>query len=210
MKEDVLKFRKLCDILVKEYNMSVNQISIDSGITWPTMKKLREEDINTIGIKASILGQIQNYLHKKSDIVNLGDMKFSKSEIAGIEVHEKLEKEITEKQKFHEAISDPGNEILDNLTKGDNPITIKETIKYIKPEKDNAKPIVDIIKQKTRGLALDNPKRINKDDSKNTSMEQIPTRSLVEIIVFLRMEATRYRSLAHDFEVAAEILVKDR
>lgn len=71
MKDDILKFRKLCDVLIKEKDYNVNRIVIESGITWPTMKKLRETDINEIRIKASVLGQVQNYIHKHCEVLRM-------------------------------------------------------------------------------------------------------------------------------------------
>lgn len=90
MKDDILKFRKLCDVLIKEKDYTVNKICIESGITWPTMKKLREEDIKEIKIRSSVLGQIQNYIRIHCDTIRFAGIK-----------SEPIEKELPDPQKKH-------------------------------------------------------------------------------------------------------------
>jgi hypothetical protein len=75
MKEDILKFRKCVDILIKEKGYNKNKISIESKINWPTMKKLLEEDINVVHVKASNLGLVQDFLHKHCDDMNNAGIK---------------------------------------------------------------------------------------------------------------------------------------
>lgn len=69
MKEDVLRFRKLCDILIKKgYNK--NKIVLESKLTWPTFQKILVEPIEEIHITASVLGIVQNFIKKHIDDLN--------------------------------------------------------------------------------------------------------------------------------------------
>jgi hypothetical protein len=67
MKEDVLKFRKVCDLLIREGGYNKNKISIESKLTWPTLKKVLESPIEEIHITASVLGFVQDFTKKHLD-----------------------------------------------------------------------------------------------------------------------------------------------
>lgn len=66
MKDDIIRFRKLCDILIKEKGYNKNRVVLESKLTWPTLKKVLEEPIDEIKIQSSVLGLIQDYckVHK--------------------------------------------------------------------------------------------------------------------------------------------------
>jgi hypothetical protein len=63
-KQDILKFRKLCEILIKGGTYTANKIVIEAGINWPTYKKILEWDIKDIKISASNLGRVQDFIKK--------------------------------------------------------------------------------------------------------------------------------------------------
>lgn len=222
MKEDVLKFRKLCDILINEKEMTVNKIVIESGITWPTIKTLREEDIDNIHIKSSILGRIQDYLKKHCEDMNYAGIKSETFvEKTEKELGEQFIKEQTEeilagerKAEFDadskkpklkekdlgpvresEKVTSAGTTVhmkttvigkLHNEEKKE-PLSVKETRKYIKKDKGNVSKVV----------------KINEPDV-------IESKSLVQIILFLKMEATKYRKLANDFDAVADQLLNNK
>ena len=218
MKEDILKFRKLCGILVKQEGMSLNKVSIESGITWPTLKKVMEEGIDSIHIRSSVLGQVQDYLHKKADVLNYegisSDVNITQKsdEDLSAEVRKKesevalAEKRKEEFVKENEKVSLSGKDIHERheeLLK--EPLSLEETRKYIRNDKGNVSSVEGLTSgKKGRGLALDNPARTGKQDGDET----IGPRNLVQIILFLRMKATEHRQIAHDFEVSAAQLEK--
>ncbi len=73
MKDDILKFRKLCEVLKKEKNYTGNKIVIESGLTWPTFQKLTKAPIDEIKIQASILAVIQDFIKKHIDDLNYAE-----------------------------------------------------------------------------------------------------------------------------------------
>lgn len=69
MKDDILKFRKTCDVLIADKGYNKNKISIESKLTWPTLKKVLEDPVDEIKIMPSILGIIQDFNKKHIDDV---------------------------------------------------------------------------------------------------------------------------------------------
>ena len=75
MKEDIIKFRKLCDVLINENGYNKNRIVVESKLSWPTFKKVIEAPIDELKIQASILGFIQDFIRKHSADYNYAGVK---------------------------------------------------------------------------------------------------------------------------------------
>ncbi len=75
MKDDILKFRKTCDVLIADRGYNKNKISIESKLTWPTLKKVLEDPVDEIKIMPSILGIIQDFNKKHIDDVRYEGIK---------------------------------------------------------------------------------------------------------------------------------------
>ena len=70
MKEDVIKFRKTCDILIKNKGYNKNRIVTESGISWPTFQKILVTPIDELHIQASVLGLVQDFNRKHCEDFN--------------------------------------------------------------------------------------------------------------------------------------------
>jgi len=70
MKEDVLKFRKCVEILVKEKKSSSAKIIQEMGISEPTFYKILKSDIAEMKIQSSVLGIIQDFNRKHCNDIN--------------------------------------------------------------------------------------------------------------------------------------------
>lgn len=76
MKEDLLKFRKCCEILKTEKDYTNGNLCKELGISEPTLFKLMTMDINEAkGLRASTLGIIQDFLKKHCNDVNYAGIK---------------------------------------------------------------------------------------------------------------------------------------
>jgi len=67
MKEDILKFRKVVDILKSEKGYKLPQLVKEIGVSEPTFFKLINTDINELKIQASVLGLVQDFNKKHLD-----------------------------------------------------------------------------------------------------------------------------------------------
>ena len=151
MKEDVLKFIKLCDILIKDKGYNKNRIVIESKISWPTFQKILTTPIEGLHIAASVLGLVQDYNRLHRDDFNYGGIKYEPVI---------LEKELP--------MPDPETKVKkEKKVKTDN--AVKEL---------NLKSKVDIS-------------------------------DLVQIVTFLKMEATKHRRLADNFDAVADDLMEN-
>jgi len=69
MKDDILKFRSVCEILRKEKQYTNKQFCQELGISEPTLTKLLKDDINEIKPRASVLGIVQDFnKNHRSDV----------------------------------------------------------------------------------------------------------------------------------------------
>lgn len=76
MKEDLLKFRKCCEILKTEKDYTNGKLCKELGISEPTLFKLMTMDINEAkGLRDSTLGIIQDFLKKHCNDVNYAGIK---------------------------------------------------------------------------------------------------------------------------------------
>lgn len=95
MKEDILKFRKLCDILLKDKGYSKSSICKEIGISEPTLQKLLTAELDSFnrdgssGMRASTLGIIQDFNKKHCNDLNYAGIKPA----AIIEVDKKVDTE---------------------------------------------------------------------------------------------------------------------
>ena len=69
MKEDILKFRKVCDILKQDKGYKLPQLIKELGVSEPTFYKLINTDINELKIQSSVLGLVQDFNKKHLDDV---------------------------------------------------------------------------------------------------------------------------------------------
>lgn len=228
MKEDILKFRKLCNILINEKEMTVNKICIESGITWPTMKKLREDDINDIHIMSSVLGQVQNYLHKHCDTIRLAGIIVDPDEVASEPF---IEKEIehgsyamleaSNRVKESESIKLAGAKVHERMEKE---LKKKKQTSSKRKAKELSPKVIDIKGSDIHEEAHEDnsghiksgkstiPDYMFEDNKKEPAPdpEIIRPRNLTQIIIFLKTEATKYRDLARDFDICANELLKEK
>lgn len=75
MRDDILKFRKLCEVLKKEKHYSQKQFCIELGISQGTFKNLLKEDIATIKPYSSVLGKVQDFIRKHINDLNYAGIK---------------------------------------------------------------------------------------------------------------------------------------
>lgn len=116
MKEDILKFRKCCEILKSEKGFTNEKLCKELGISDPTLSKLMTFDLSDLkGIRASTLGIIQGFLKRHCNDVNYAGIKSAPDNIV---------------EKASEKISEVGN-LRKNLsnyqTSGEPPKKIEVT-----------------------------------------------------------------------------------
>jgi hypothetical protein len=90
MKDDILKFRKICGILLKTESRKV--ICLDMGVSDPTLTKLLDSDLDDeFKIRASMLGMVQNFNKKHREILNYAGIEPASPSVVDKEV-ERLNK----------------------------------------------------------------------------------------------------------------------
>lgn len=94
MKDDILKFRKTCNVLIADKGYNKNKISIESKLNWPTLKKVLEDPIDKIKIAASNLGLIQDFNKKHLDDVSYAGIVSWPVEVKGSDISSALGREI--------------------------------------------------------------------------------------------------------------------
>jgi len=67
MREDIEKFRKLCQILTDGSGWSRHKIVVESKISEPTLKKILEEPIEEMKLRSSVLALMQDFIRAKKD-----------------------------------------------------------------------------------------------------------------------------------------------
>jgi hypothetical protein len=129
MKEDIEKFRKLCDILIREKDYTVNKISIESKISWPTMKKIREtQNIDDIKIHASVLGLIQDFQKKHCEDTNYAGIKPDPETVEKIRRNQadcREENKSLQPQKTKEKLDNIQSEMDEPKSKGEQKVVYK-------------------------------------------------------------------------------------
>jgi hypothetical protein len=66
MKEEILKFRTICENMVKAGITNKNKITIESGISWPTFQKVMAWPIDTVHVEDEILARMVSFTRKHS------------------------------------------------------------------------------------------------------------------------------------------------
>ena len=81
MKEDILKFRKTCDVLLKEKGYTRGSICREAGMSEPTLQKLLNDELDSFkrsgqaGMRSSTLGIIQDFNKRHKDDVTYAGIK---------------------------------------------------------------------------------------------------------------------------------------
>jgi DNA-binding Xre family transcriptional regulator len=76
MREDILKFRKVCVVLKSEKEYTNEKLCKELGISDPTLYKLINADIDELkGIRASTLGVIQDFMKRHCNDLNYAGIK---------------------------------------------------------------------------------------------------------------------------------------
>ncbi len=119
MHEDILKFRKLCEILKTEKKYSNKKLYLELGVSDPTLAKLLKEDLNTIKPRASVLALVQDFIKKHIDDINYAGIKPDTKEVERLRKNLSDYSAISSKKKNEhiEPGTDPksGGQIIDLL-----------------------------------------------------------------------------------------------
>ena len=81
MTDDILKFRKTCDILMKEKGYTRGSICREAGMSEPTLQKLLNDELDSFkrsgqaGMRSSTLGIIQDFNKRHMDDVTYAGVK---------------------------------------------------------------------------------------------------------------------------------------
>lgn len=73
--EDILKFRKVCDVLIKEKGYNKNKLVSESKLSWPTFQKVFKPGPEPAKVSASVLGIIQDFNKKHLTVLNYAGIK---------------------------------------------------------------------------------------------------------------------------------------
>jgi DNA-binding Lrp family transcriptional regulator len=93
MKEDdVLKLRKIVEILRTEKKYSMAKIGKEIKLSEPTLKKLLEDDIAEMHVRASVLGLVQDFNKKHCEDLNYAGIEAAPETVVRKAV-EKMKKE---------------------------------------------------------------------------------------------------------------------
>lgn len=72
MKEEILKFRTICENMIKAGITNKNKITLETSISWPTFKKITEWSIDTVHVEDDTLERIVSFNKKHSTFVQVG------------------------------------------------------------------------------------------------------------------------------------------
>jgi hypothetical protein len=93
MKEDILKFRKLCYILIKDRGYTKDKITIEATLAWPTFQKILVTPIDELHIHSSNLGKVQDFIKKHIDAFTYEGIKSDPETIKQNKEHSKPKKD---------------------------------------------------------------------------------------------------------------------
>jgi len=75
-RDDVLKFRKLCDVLIGENQWPLKRIAMSTGLSLPTIEKLRTSDLAELtGIRASSFAAMQDFVKRNITVLDYAGIK---------------------------------------------------------------------------------------------------------------------------------------
>lgn len=81
VRNDVVRFRKLCDVLTKEHRWLQKQLFAEVGLSHTAVTTLWKGDVKDVKLRASTLGAIQDFIRKHIDKLNYAGVKSGKKDI---------------------------------------------------------------------------------------------------------------------------------
>lgn len=131
MKDDILRFRKVCDVLMKEQKYTQSKLCAEMGVSEPTIMKLLKGDLAEFKIRASVLGVVQDFCEKHCD-----DLKY-----AGINSTDSVP------EKVKEALKKTGESIMNEAKQKE-----EKLIEEIEPAEAQTTSFTDLLIEFAKSL----------------------------------------------------------
>jgi hypothetical protein len=118
MKEEIIRFRELCNVLIEEKDWSLKRLAMEIKVSPPTLDRIRTSDLDDLkGVHASTLGAIQDFCKRHREVLEYAGIESDPETVRKLNSAVDVIKEHTEdmfkkkKQVGSEPI--PSNPVLD-------------------------------------------------------------------------------------------------